>query len=81
MYCRRKSSEPLLHHPKNQDIPAVLRLMITLFGYADVKIAKGLSKASADLALESTGFGVKDTEGPLIDGELERAKDWAKDIR
>ena len=66
--------------PKDQDIPGILRLMINLFGYADSKISKSLSKAGADLSLESTGFGVKDTEGPLIDGELARAKDWAKEI-
>lgn len=66
--------------PKDQDIPGILRLMINLFGYADVKIAKALSKSGADLAIESTGFGVKDTEGPLLDGELERARDWAVKI-
>ena len=65
---------------KNQDIPGILRLMINLFGYADVKIAKVLSKAGANLALKSTGFGVKDTEGPLVDGELARAKEWAEKI-
>jgi len=60
--------------------PAFLRMMIRLFGYADEKIVKGLSKAGADLALESGGFGVKDSEGPLAEGELERAKAWAKEI-
>jgi flavodoxin I len=57
--------------------PAFLRLMIRLFGYADTKIAKALNKAGASLPLESAGFGVADTEGPLIEGELERAKAWA----
>jgi flavodoxin len=60
--------------------PAFLRLMIRLFGYADTKIAKALNKAGASLPLESAGFGVTDTEGPLIEGELERAEAWAKKI-
>jgi flavodoxin len=57
-----------------------LRFMIKLFGYADEKIAKKFEKAGAYLALKSTGFGVKDTEGPLVDDELERAKNWASTI-
>ncbi len=60
--------------------PAFLRTMIRLFGYADEKIVKGLSKAGADLTLESGGFGVKDSEGPLAEGELERARVWAQGI-
>lgn len=55
----------------------ILRFMAKLFGYADVKIAKALKKAGASLPLDSAGFGVSDTEGPLIEGELERARDWA----
>ena len=55
----------------------VLRFMAKLFGYADVKIAKALEKSGASLPLESAGFGVSDTEGPLIEGEIERARDWA----
>ena len=60
--------------------PGFLRFMIKLFGYADEKIAKQLEKAGAYLALKSTGFGVTGTEGPLEDGELERAKNWASSI-
>lgn len=60
--------------------PAFLRMMIRLFGYADEKIVKGLSKTGADIALDCAGFGVKDSEGPLIEGELDRAKAWAKQI-
>lgn len=60
--------------------PAFLRFMIKLFGYADEKIAKKLQKAGAYLALKSAGFGVTGSEGPLEDGELERAKNWARVI-
>ena len=66
--------------PLEKAEPGFLRLMIKLFGYADEKIAKKLEKAGAYLALKSAGFGVKGTEGPLEDGELERAKYWAQII-
>ena len=57
-----------------------LRFMIKLFGYADKKIEKALVKAGAEIALESEGFGVKGTEGPLGENELVRAKEWASKI-
>ena len=66
--------------PIEQADSGFLRTMIKLFGYADKKIAKQLSKTGAVLALESEGFGVTGTEGPLGEGELERAKPWAKKI-
>jgi flavodoxin len=66
--------------PKDQTDSGFLKLMISLFGYADKKIEKGLEKAGASISLESTGFGVKGTEGPLVDGELDRARTWAKEI-
>jgi flavodoxin I len=66
--------------PLDKAEPAFLRFMIRMFGYADTKIVKRLEKAGAEIALDSEGFGVKDTEGPLADGELERAKAWAKKI-
>mgnify|MGYP001056375578 CR=1 FL=1 len=66
--------------PKDKTDSGFLRFMINLFGYADKKIEKGLKNAGATLAVDSAGFGVSDTEGPLYEGELERAKSWAKDI-
>jgi hypothetical protein len=45
--------------------------MINIFGYADKKIEKLLTKAGAEIGLESTGFGVTGIEGPLVGGELE----------
>ena len=60
---------------------AFLRTLIKLFGYADKKIEKQLQKAGAEIAIESTGFGVSGTEGPLEEGEIERAKEWAEQIR
>jgi len=66
--------------PKDQTDSGFLKLMINLFGYADKKIEKGLEKAGADLTIESAGFGVTGTEGPLAEGELDRAKEWAVKI-
>jgi flavodoxin I len=66
--------------PIDQTDSGFLKLLINLLGYADSKIANALSKAGADLALESNGFGVSGTEGPLIEGELERAQDWARQM-
>ncbi len=57
-----------------------LRFMIKIFGYADTKMVKQLEKAGAEITLVSAGFAVKDSEGPLAEGELERARDWAKKI-
>jgi len=56
------------------------RSVVKTLGYADKKIANWLTRKGAVLALESKGFIVKGSEGPLKDGELERAKTWAKAI-
>ena len=57
-----------------------LRTMIKLFGYADKIISKNLQKAGAEIGMESEGFCVSDSEGPLVEGEIERAQTWAKQI-
>jgi flavodoxin len=56
------------------------RTKTTIFGYAAPKIAKSLKKKGANLLLLPEGFFVLGTEGPLMDGELERATEWAKKI-
>jgi flavodoxin len=66
--------------PKDQTDSGFLKFMINIFGYADKKIEKLLTKAGAEIGLESTGFGVTGTEGPLVEGELERAKTWVLKI-
>lgn len=66
--------------PKDQTDSGFLKFMINIFGYADKKIEKRLAKAGAVIGLESTGFGVTGTEGPLAEGELERAKTWSGKI-
>jgi flavodoxin I len=57
-----------------------LRLLIRLGGYAAKRIANRLKKSGGELIAPPEGFFVKDTEGPLKEGELERAADWARQI-
>lgn len=56
--------------------PGWLRWLMNLIGYAAPKIEKTLVGLGGELAMQSEGFLVKDKEGPLVDGELDRARDW-----
>lgn len=58
-----------------------LRLMVNLFGYAAGPIAGALRKKGATPAGTPAGFFVKASEGPLRDGELERAASWAAGLQ
>jgi flavodoxin len=55
----------------------ILAFFVRLFGYAAKPIADRLQKKGGELATPPEGFYVADTEGPLLEGELERAADWA----
>jgi flavodoxin len=52
----------------------------TIFGYAAPRIARRLEKSGGKLVAPPEGFFVAGKEGPLVDGELERAAGWAKGI-
>ena len=58
----------------------VLTILVKLLGYAAKPIAKRLRKKGGELVIPPEGFFVNGTEGPLKDGELERAENWAKQI-
>ena len=60
--------------------PRVLRFLMKVFGYAAEPISKKLRKKGAEIIVAPEGFCVNDTEGPLKEGELERAATWAKQI-
>ncbi len=60
--------------------PRVLRFLMNVFGYAAEPISKKLGKKGAEIIVAPEGFCVNDTEGPLRQGELERAAAWAKKI-
>ena len=53
---------------------------VGIFGYAAGKIAKDLTKKGGNLIVNPEPFYVKATRGPLKEGELERAADWAKEV-
>ena len=53
---------------------------VGIFGYAAGRIAKALQKKGGVLAADPEPFFVNGTEGPLREGELERAAAWAQDL-
>jgi len=55
-----------------------LRILMSVIRYAAERIAKELAKKGGRLAAEPEGFIVEQKEGPLKQGELERASTWAK---
>jgi flavodoxin I len=50
------------------------------FGYAATRMAEYLSQKGCSLKVPPEGFIVKGRAGPLADGELDRAADWAKKL-
>ena len=56
----------------------VYNLLSNTFGYAAESMAKMLVKKGGEMIIAPGGFIVKDTEGPLKEGELTRAADWLK---
>lgn len=58
----------------------ILAFFVKLFGYAAEPIAGRLQKKGGELLVPPEGFYVTDTEGPLLEGELERAAQWAQKI-
>ena len=56
----------------------LLKRLAKVFGYAAKPISDKLVKKGGSLTAPPEGFFVKDSEGPLKDGELERAAEWVK---
>jgi flavodoxin len=59
---------------------SIFRFVVDKGGYAAGTIAKRLEQKGGKLIAPPEGFLVVDTEGPLQDGELERAAAWAKSL-
>ena len=55
----------------------ILAFFVKLFGYAAEPMLKRLEKKGGQAVVEPEGFYVGETEGPLLDGELDRAAAWA----
>jgi flavodoxin len=51
-----------------------------LTGSAGLGIAKRLNRRGARIELGAESFRVKDRQGPLVPGELERAERWAEQV-
>jgi flavodoxin I len=62
------------------DVGKGLRIFMKMGGYAAPRIAQALKKREGNLVAAPEGFFVKGKEGPLKEGELERAASWAKEI-
>jgi len=58
-----------------------LQLLMRVIGYAAPKIATQLKSKGATMVGEPAGFIVGGKEGPLNDGEFERAQAWGKSLR
>ena len=54
--------------------------LVKIFGYAAGKIAESLKRKGGNLIVPPEPFFVKGKEGPLKEGELERAAAWAAAI-
>ena len=54
--------------------------LVGVFGYAAGRIANNLKKKGGNLIASPEGFFVTGGQGPLKEGELERAASWAKGI-
>ena len=59
---------------------AIGRFIVDKGGYAAKRIAKRLTQVGGRPVAPPEGFYVADSEGPLKDGELERAAEWAKQL-
>ena len=62
-------------------MPGFLRLIVKVTGYAAEKMAKALTARGAELVGQPGKFYVLDSKGPLMEGELQRAAEWAKSLK
>ena len=57
-----------------------MRILVGIFGYAAPRIAASLQAKGGSLVADPEGFTVDDKEGPLKQGEVERAASRSKRI-
>jgi flavodoxin len=57
--------------------PRILSFIVKLFGYAAKPIAEMLRKKGGEVIADPISFWVKDSEGPLKEGEIARSAKWA----
>jgi flavodoxin I len=54
--------------------------LVGIFGYAGGKISSSLANKGSNIKGAPEGFFVKGSKGPLKEGEIERAVNWARTI-
>ncbi|MCG2738341.1 MAG: hypothetical protein L6282_18320 [Candidatus Methanoperedenaceae archaeon] len=59
----------------------ILTFLVKIFGYAAEPIGSKLRKKQGELLIAPEGYIITDTEGPLKEGELERAVNWVNQIK
>lgn len=62
------------------EAPKILKFLASKFGFATNKMEKWLLKAGGKIAIKSEGFFVTEIQGPLKEGEIDRAKTWLVQI-
>lgn len=67
--------------PINDETPRFLQFMVKFFGYANKPLLAMLMNKGGVETVAPAGFLVKDSEGPLLEGEMERAADWARQVK
>jgi flavodoxin len=73
-----------LHASKNKNLTVAAfdtRVRSIVSGNAAKKIARALTDRQFKLIEKPTGFYVSGKQGPLMQGEIQRAKDWAKSLQ
>jgi len=59
----------------------LFKKIVDLGGYAAPIIATQLASKGGKLCVPAAGFFVQGEEGPLVNGELERAEAWARQLQ
>jgi flavodoxin len=57
-----------------------LRLLMGAIGFAAPRIEKALLRRGGRVAAPAAGFIVNGKEGPLLDGEFQRAEAWGRSV-
>jgi len=53
---------------------------LRIWGFAATSLAESLKTKGGDLIVPPEAFLVESTKGPLLQGEIERAAAWARDL-
>lgn len=58
-----------------------IKILMKVLRYAADRIAKELKVKGGTLVIKPEGFIVNNKEGPLKEGEIHRARNWAKEVK